>query len=266
MDLCVFSKRLQEMDFPVLAAGLRGAGFDGVDLTVRPGGHIEPGSVREALPRAVEALGAGGVTVRMISSSVTDIGAPHARDVLETAAAAGVRWVKLGYWRYEGFGTLRRAMEEAGSRLRDLAAAAKDLGVFLGCHNHSGEFVGAHLAHLGRLVEPLDPEAIGVYFDPAHAVLEGGRRGWLQSLDGVAERVRMVALKDFLVLAGGELECVPMGEGAIPWPEVVAALAKIAGQLGPVSVHTEKAQPAAAALRLAAADRDAFLSLWKSAS
>ncbi|MHC4914568.1 MAG: sugar phosphate isomerase/epimerase family protein [Planctomycetota bacterium] len=264
MDLCVFSKRLQEMDFGELADGLRGAGFDGVDLTVRPGGHVEPGEVREGLPRAVEELGAGGVTVRMISTSVTDVDAPHARDVLETAAQCGVRWAKLGYWAYDGFGTLRRTMREAGARLRALAAAAGELGIFLGCHNHSGGYVGAHLAHLGVLMEPLDPEAVGIYFDPAHAFLEGGRRGWLQSLDWVTGRVRMLALKDFVVPPGGDLECVPMGRGAIPWAEVVAALKHVAAQLGPVSVHSEKAQPAADALRLAGADREAFLSLWES--
>jgi sugar phosphate isomerase/epimerase len=258
VDYCVFSKRLQSLGFAELGAALGEAGFEGVDLTVRPGGHVEPEAVAGKLPEAVAALGAAGVAVKMISTGITSLGEPGARATLETAAAQGIRFAKLGYFKYGGFGTIRRSLDEAAGKLRELAAAAGDLGVFLGCHNHSGGFVGAHLAHLVRLVDGLDPEAIGIYFDPVHAVLEGGRGGWLQSLDDAAPRVRMLAVKDFTTSPEGGIDCVPLGEGVVPWSDVAAAIRELAPRIGPVSIHTEKDQPAAAALELARSDRSRF--------
>jgi sugar phosphate isomerase/epimerase len=264
VNYCVFSKRLQSLNFAELGAALKGIGICGVDLTVRPGGHVEPEAAAEQLPRAVGELGAAGVEVSMISTGITSLDDPGARAILQTAAARGVSFAKLGYVKYRGFGTIRKSLAEAGARLRDLAAAAVELGIFLGCHNHSGDFVGAHLAHLGRLVEPFDPAAVGIYFDPVHAVLEGGRRGWLQSLDDVAPRVRMLAVKDFVVAPGGGIDCVPVGEGVVPWAEMCAALREIAPQLGPVSIHTEKDQPAGAALEAAAEDHRRFAAYFQS--
>jgi sugar phosphate isomerase/epimerase len=260
MDYCVFSKRLQSLGFAELGRELKAIDIEGVDLTVRQGGHVQPDAIAEQLPEAVEKLGAAGVGVTMISTGITSLEDPGARAILETAAQLKVGFAKLGYFQYRGFGTIRKTLAEAAARLKHLAAAAGDLGIFLGCHNHSGNFVGAHLAHLTRLIEPLDPEAIGLYFDPVHAVLEGGRGGWLQALDDAAPRVRMLAVKDF-AQRSSDLECVPLGQGAVPWAEMIAALRQIKAQLGPVSIHTEKDQPVEAALELARNDRDAFEAL-----
>jgi hypothetical protein len=51
----VFSKCLQWLDYPGMAGITAEAGFDGVDLTVRAGGHVLPERVEEDLPKAVEA-------------------------------------------------------------------------------------------------------------------------------------------------------------------------------------------------------------------
>lgn len=260
MDYCLFTKRLGALGFPELGRAVKAASFEAVDLTVRPGGHVEPSEAVEGLPRAAEALAAEGVKIAMITTDITSVEQAGARGVLEAAAGCGVRCAKLGYYRYEGFGTLRKAMAEARAALRDLAALAGELGVFLGCHNHSGSCLGAHLAHLGELVAGLDPLAIGVYFDPAHAVVEGSRCGWLQALDDLAPRVRMLAVKDI----DGGFRHAPLGEGLVPWPEMVAALKDIAGQLGPVSVHADLDLATDEVLKLAASERARFERLWNS--
>jgi len=262
MQLCVFSKRLQSLDFTALGRELRAIGVGAVDLTVRPGGHIAPEEARDRLPEAAERLRAEGVAIAMISTGITSCDFPHARETLEAAARLGVRHAKLGYFEYRGFGTMRQSLAEAGAALRDLAALAAEAGIFLGCHNHSGPYVGAHVAHLVRLVEPLDPERVGLYFDPAHAVAEGPRFGWMEALDDASDRVRMLALKDFAIGADGRIDLVPMGRGIVPWAKVVECLRRIAGRIGPVSVHAEKELPAAEALRFAAADKAFFGGLW----
>jgi sugar phosphate isomerase/epimerase len=242
MNLCVFSKHLQNLGFAELGRALKSIGVHAVDLTVRPGGHVEPDQVADRLPEAVDALGAEGVRVAMITTAITDAADPLARPVLEAAADRGVRFFKLGYYPYEGFGTLRAALAEVRPRLRDLAAMAAELGLWAGFHNHSGRYLGAHLAHVRELLEDLDPDAIGSYYDCGHAAVEGTHRGWMQGLDDLADRVRMVAVKDLDVGRPAEdraSRVVPLGQGVVRWRELVPLVKRLAPQLGPVSHHGE---------------------------
>ncbi len=71
-DISVFSKCLQWLDYPGTAGIAAEAGFDGVDLTVRAGGHVLPERVEEDLPKAVEAATKAGIHVRMIVTDITD--------------------------------------------------------------------------------------------------------------------------------------------------------------------------------------------------
>ncbi len=61
LDISVFSKCLQWLDYSGMAAITAEAGFDGVDLTVRQGGHVLPERVEEDLPMAVEAATKAGI-------------------------------------------------------------------------------------------------------------------------------------------------------------------------------------------------------------
>jgi sugar phosphate isomerase/epimerase len=242
MNTCVFSKHLQEFGFAELGRRLRGIGVDGVDLTVRPGGHVEPEAAAETLPAAAAALEQEGVAVTMITTAITSADDPHARTVLEAAAKTGVRFYKLGYYGYDGFGTLRSAMAEVKPKLRDLAALSKELGLWAGFHNHSGPYVGACLPHVRELVEDLDPDAIGSYLDVGHAAVEGGFKGWLLGMDDLSGRIRMLALKDLILTADGAarpIDVVPMGEGLVRWDELAGVLRKLADRIGPVSFHGE---------------------------
>ena len=62
----VFSKHLQWLDYRGMAEAAAEIGFDGVDLTVRPRGHVLPERVEDDLPRAVEAVRQAGLRVEMI--------------------------------------------------------------------------------------------------------------------------------------------------------------------------------------------------------
>ena len=73
MKFCVFSKQLQCYDFEDLAKAVNSIGVDGVDLTVREGGHVEPEKVKRDLPEAVKILGDYGLSVNMLTTQFTDI-------------------------------------------------------------------------------------------------------------------------------------------------------------------------------------------------
>jgi sugar phosphate isomerase/epimerase len=265
MQFCVFSKHLQQYGFSELGRALKGIGFEAVDLTVRPKGHIEPESVALELPQAVQELAAHGVRVAMLTTAITSIEEPHARTVLETAAGEGIRFYKLGYYRYADYGTLNKTIREAASRLRELAACSKELRLWGGYHNHSGAFLGANPAHVRRMLEGLDADAVGSYFDVGHAAVEGAALAWLQALDDLSEHIRMVALKDLDINRAespGGVKVVPMGEGLVQWKRLVPILKRLTGQIGPVSFHCEDALPPDEVLRAAARDKAFFQGLW----
>src|SRR5690606_2891828 len=121
-----------------------------------------------------------------------------AETVLRTIGRLGIRHAKVGYYRYRDLGRIPAELAEAKSRLRDLAAMAGQYGVRIGYHNHSGVYVGALLWDVHELIRELPAEQAGSYFDVAHATVEGGLGGWKIGLNLLAERVVMVAAKDFV--------------------------------------------------------------------
>src|SRR5687768_5304447 len=95
MQWVMFSKHLAPLSVPEAGAAVRELGFDGLDLTVRPGGHVLPENVKEALPAAVTALRDMGLTIPMITTGIVDAEESHADAIFATAAACGIRRLKL---------------------------------------------------------------------------------------------------------------------------------------------------------------------------
>src|SRR5213075_1387893 len=53
LKVAIFSKHLQFLKGDALAAGAAEIGFDGIDITVRKGGHVAPERVAQDLPPLV---------------------------------------------------------------------------------------------------------------------------------------------------------------------------------------------------------------------
>src|SRR5580658_9380300 len=98
--ICLFSKHLPEVHYSELGGVLKDLGFAGCDLTVRPGGHVEPALAAADLYRAVESIRAEGVEVPMITTALVTANDPTARPVLGIAGRMKVPYFKLGYWPY----------------------------------------------------------------------------------------------------------------------------------------------------------------------
>lgn len=246
MKLMLFSKHLGAL--PLVEAGrvIVDLGFEGVDLTVRPRGHVLPENARSELVGAVKALEYMGLAVPLVTTGITAADDPYAEDIFSAAAEAGVPDLKLGYWHYEGFGTLRAALDDVSRKLDGLEALARRTGVRATIHNHSGAFISALAPVVWHLIADRDPAAIGAYVDPGHLVVEGGLEGWRMGLDLLCDRIAVVAFKDYLwerdADASGKLRMVrvarPLSKGMVPWGDVVAHLREACYD-GWISLHRE---------------------------
>jgi len=263
--LCLFSKHLPDLDALHLARAVKGLGFAGVDLTVRPGGHVLPDRAPADLPPFLRTLREEGLQVPMITTALVSANEPSARPILETAGRHQVSFFKPGYYKY-AFADVRQELEVARADLRALAELGARFGVQLGYHNHAG-YLGGPVWDVARIMDRLDPRWAGYYFDVRHAVVEGGDGGWRAALNLVAPRLKMVAIKDFFwekTPGGWRQRNCPLGEGMVDWKAFFSALA-VAGFHGPVSLHIEYEIPGATPAvqqdnTLAAATRDlAFL-------
>ncbi len=235
---CFFSKHLPNLGYDDLGRTLKDAGFGGVDLTVRKGGHVLPERVREDLPRAIEAIQSHGLHVPMITTELTAASDPTARPILETAARLKIPFFKLGYWRYEN--DVLASLRKAGADLRALTDLAKEYGIVAGFHNHARN-VGLAFWDTHEIIRDLDPRWVGYYYDAQNATEEGAIRGWEVGLRLASPRLKMSACKDFYwAKSAGQskpVEC-PLGEGVVNWPVVFKLLAA-AGFTGPISIHQE---------------------------
>jgi L-ribulose-5-phosphate 3-epimerase len=236
---CFFSKHLPMLEGAALADAVKRIGFDGIDLTVRPRGHVDPARVRDDLPRALDAIRGRGIDVPMITTGLLSADEPAARPILETAGRHGVRYFKPGYYNY-ALSDVRAEVAAVGRALAGLAQLGEASGVELGFHNHEGN-VGASLWDIAPEIDKLPTRWAGYYFDARHAVVEGGRIGWKAATRLVAPRLKMIAVKDFYWEKGDRgwrVRDCPLGQGMVDWTWYAKALAD-GGFHGPVSLHVE---------------------------
>jgi L-ribulose-5-phosphate 3-epimerase len=243
--LCFFSKHLPDLGPGPLARAVREAGFDGIELTVRPGGHVAPERVENDLPAAIAAIRAEGVEVPVIATAIVSASDPTARPILATAASLGVPLWRPGWLTYDG--DVRDELRRAADTLAGLAEIGREARVAVAYQNHVGRF-GAAVWDLERAMAGLDPRWAGVYYDVRHAVAEGTAGSWRAGAALVAERVKVVGVKDFYWERGVARSC-SLGEGIV---DVSAAFAILRTFSGPVTLFFEYAP----ADMLAAAARD----------
>jgi sugar phosphate isomerase/epimerase len=237
----VFSKHLQWLDYEGMAQTAAEIGFDGVDLTVRPRGHVLPERAEEDLPKAVEAIKKAGLRPLMMTTAINDPSDPLTESILKTAGALGIRYYRMGYYRYRDDTSVEATLNEIKPKLRDLAALNAQYGLAGAYQNHAGNgYVGAPLWDLHLLLKDLDPRWIGVQYDIRHATVEGGT-AWPTTLRLLAPYVNTLVAKDFQwTRSDGKWRAgnCPLGEGMVDWPRYFSMLdrQKI---VTPFSLHLE---------------------------
>jgi sugar phosphate isomerase/epimerase len=249
LKVAIFSKHLQFVQGEELARTAADLGFDAVDITVRKGGHVAPERVRQDLPGLVAAIRSHGLEVPMVTTDILDPDTPYAEDIVRAAAELGIRHYRFGGFKYEADRPYPAQLDALRPRLAKLAAMNAKYQSCAMYHTHSGVgLVGASIWDLYLIVRDLDPKLVGVNFDVAHAVIEGGLGGWINSFRITGPHLRGIAVKDF-VWAKDERgrwreRWVPVGEGMVLWPQFWSMVAQ-AGFDGPLQIHFEYPLPQA---------------------
>ncbi len=243
LKVAIFSKHLQFLQGEELAKAAAGLGFDGIDIAVRKGGHVEPESVRQELPRLVAVIRSHGLEVPMITSGIVDAATPYAEDVLKTMADLGIHNYRWGDLKFSADQPLAAQLDGMKPRIAKLAALNARYKTCAMYHTHSGVgLVGASIWDLYLLLKDFDPNAVGVNYDIGHATIEGGAGGWINSYRITGPHVRGIAVKDFLwardAKGNWRAEWKPLGEGMVRFPRFFGMVAA-SGFSGPLQLHLE---------------------------
>lgn len=239
--ICAFTKCLQFLTFPQIGEAMAQMGFDGADVTVRPGGQIEPEQARKELPEAVKTLSSFGIALPMIVTAVTDTNDRAGIGLLETAAEAGIKYYRMGWLAYDFKKTMQQNLDGFKHQLERLAKLNEKLGLHGGYQNHSGLHVGAPVWDLYELLKDIDPRFLGVQYDIRHATTEGGY-SWMLGMKRVEPWIRTICIKDFIwgKDPGGvwRHQNVPLGQGMVSFDEFLKEYASLHIE-APVSIHYE---------------------------
>ena len=194
--VCVYTEHFQSLPIPEVCPIFKRMGVEGLDLTVRPGGHIAPENAKNELPKAVKAARDHGLEIMMLT---TGISTPdrHAEEILATCQKLDIDRIKLGYFDAGEFGDLARRLDDVRRELDDVAKLAAKYDVLPCVHVHSGLTIPSNGFMLYSLIREMPPDRIGAYLDSFHMMMTGGAGGWRQAIDLLTPWTSLVALKNF---------------------------------------------------------------------
>jgi sugar phosphate isomerase/epimerase len=240
--VAIFSKHLQFLQGEAVARAAAEIGYDGVDITLRSGGHVEPDKVRRDLPALVKIIRAHGLEVPMITTDIVDADTPFAEDMVATAADLGILHYRFGGFKYtsDPYPAQLAAFRPRLAKLAALNARYHSCAMY---HTHSGPgVIGASIWDLHIIMQDLDPARVSVNFDIAHATIEGGLGGWINSFKIIGPYLRGIAVKDFAWARDDKgawaPQWRPLGDGMVHVAEFLQ-MVKTAGFRGPLQQHFE---------------------------
>ncbi|MCE1197615.1 MAG: sugar phosphate isomerase/epimerase [Marinilabiliales bacterium] len=239
--ISIFTKCLHWLNYQEMAHFVAKLGFDGLDLTVRPGGHVEPERVTEDLPRAMEAARQAGITIPSIVTTIQDGSDPQTEKILSTAASLGIRHYRMN-WLFHNPGLpIEKNLSEMRHRFQKLERLNRKYGLSGEYQNHSGKsangmYFGGALWDLADAMKHCGSQWLGTQFDINHAQAES-EHTWPLGFELLAPTIHSLAIKDFKRKQNG-YEGVPLGQGNVDYPTFFA-LIRQKGIVCPLTMHFE---------------------------
>lgn len=240
--VCIFSKCLQFLSYNELGKVVANLGFDGVDLTVRNGGHVLPENVKTDLPKVVQALKKSNINVPMITTGINDANHQFTEHIIGTAADMGIKYYRMGSLGYNDKLSVFENLNNCKREIEKLERINRKYNIKGGYQNHSGPWgmVGGAVWDLFYVLKDFDQEFIGVQYDIAHATVEGGF-SWALALKIIEPWINSLAIKDFLWEEGEkrwEPKWSPLGEGMVDFKKYANEASTLLATK-PITIHCE---------------------------
>ena len=238
--ISIFSKDLPELGYDEMASLVAEMGFDGIDLTVRPNGHVLPENVERDLPLAAEAAKKSGLKIYMIATDIFDADDRFTEPILKTAASLGIKYYRMGRRFYDEKKSIPQNLADFKTNFKKLAKLNRKYNIRGECQNHSGDGFGAPVWDLWEVLKNMDPQWTGVQYDVFHATVEGAN-SWPLGYNLMKPYIGTLDIKDFYwkkTNGKWDQEITPLGEGMVDFKKYFALL-KENNMHGPFSIHYE---------------------------
>jgi sugar phosphate isomerase/epimerase len=240
--VCLYSKVLIKVGYIDLPMIIQALGFDGVDLSVEPDGHVIPEKAPNQLMPALEGITGRGVDVPMITTTLTKAQDKDSQEVLGLATYIGVPFFRPGHWKCTGSVQIEMQLPYVQREVAMLSQLGRYTKMAMGVQNYMDGAEGASVVDINRVIRPLDAHWVGFDFDIAYATREGGAAGFEGPLGIAISRLNIVTLRDFKWEGpeGGPRTAkpCPLGDGIVDFPKFFAALAK-ARFAGPMTLTVD---------------------------
>jgi L-ribulose-5-phosphate 3-epimerase len=243
--ICVYSQILSKVAYDELGMILRDTGVDGVNLTVFPGGHVNPANAGLEMFRSVEAITGVGLDVPIISTQYVNLADATIRSVLGVCSEMGVPLFRSGAWHYADAADIQARLNEVQRDVFGLANIARAAKMSVVIQNLTGDYVGASTWDMNMILRALDPATAGWDFDIGNATAEGATGGWAIALRLAAPRLKAVSVRDFYWTKEGaawKMTPCPLGEGMVDWTAFFSTLAR-AHFTGPLTIQMDYQPP-----------------------
>lgn len=237
--LCVLSKALTGVWYAEIGEIVKQLGFDGVDITMMPGGLVEPSEAPVDEVRALESVHGAGLEAPIVTTGLLSPGEPWCRTLLALAGRTGVGLFKAGFNKMNGSVRIRR--DSFG-----LSYVGSEYEIALNIVAGSGAPRSAlcSLADARKLIEGLDPHWSGLALhSECFAAAGGGGDGGVgeAELAEALPQVKSVVVADYAIHTlgpGSVKEWKPLGQGSVDFGRMFRTLAR-AGFTGPITVERE---------------------------
>lgn len=245
MNLIMFTKHLEGLDLPALIDALQAAGVNGADLCVREGYPVAPSNAETALPAAAKAFADAGLSIPLVTgpTSLTQPDVDYAEPLYAACGEAGVKHIKLGYWRWHPGMDYWAEIDKARGYLDGFQALSAKYGVKSVVHTHSGTYLGVNASAATTLVQGFDPQHVGLFLDPGHLSIDGEPVD--MALNIAAPYLSVMAFKDFVlerITKNGRTTMNKavrkLGWGMVDWEMTLSTLQSLKFA-GPISMHSE---------------------------
>ncbi len=188
MKFAIFTVMLPEWDIETALEKLKEYGYDGVEWRVTNtspqvagqepsfwGNNLCTVELDDVLERAGslrEMSEAAGLETAALAGYRTIDDYPAVETLLEAAQIMGAPLIRAGTPRYDGSVHHDKLFEKARSGFEKMAPKALEAGVKICLETHMG-IISASASAARRLLDGLDPQAVGVIYDPGNMVTEG---------------------------------------------------------------------------------------------